>query len=65
LLDQLRDEALTLEKIMREECGIKTRLDIYPGLPHGFWVGFPEASISRKMRQDSVNVLKWLLEQAK
>jgi hypothetical protein len=50
---------------MREECGIKTRLDIYPGLPHGFWAVFPEASFSKKMREDSVNALKWLLEQNK
>jgi hypothetical protein len=38
---------------MREEGGIKTRLNIYPGLPHGFWVVSPKASFSKKMRQDS------------
>ncbi len=64
-LDPLRDEGLILEKVLREDCGVKTRLDIYPGLPHGFWSVFPEASFSKKMRQDSVNGLKWLLEQTK
>jgi acetyl esterase/lipase len=34
-LDPLRDEALIYEEVLRTECGVKTRLDVYPGLPHG------------------------------
>ncbi|KAJ7859869.1 Alpha/Beta hydrolase protein [Mycena leptocephala] len=34
-LDPLRDEVLLYERVLRE-AGVKTRLDIYPGLPHGF-----------------------------
>ena len=33
--DPLRDEALIVERIMREKEGIKTKVDVYPGLPHG------------------------------
>lgn len=36
-MDPLRDDAFIYEKRLQEE-GIKTKLDIYPGLPHGFWV---------------------------
>lgn len=35
--DPLRDEALVYEKVLREEFGVKTKVDVYPGLPHGFW----------------------------
>lgn len=35
-LDLLRDDALIYERVLREEYGIKTKLDIYPGLPHSF-----------------------------
>ncbi|KAJ7805118.1 Alpha/Beta hydrolase protein [Mycena olivaceomarginata] len=34
-LDPLRDEGLLYERLLREQ-GILTRLDIYPGVPHGF-----------------------------
>ena len=34
-MDPLRDEGLIYEHVLREECGVATRLDLYPGLPHG------------------------------
>jgi acetyl esterase/lipase len=39
-MDPLRDEALIYEKVLREDYGVKTKLDVYPGLPHGFWIFF-------------------------
>ena len=33
----VRDESLIYERALREEYGVKTKLDIYPGLPHIFW----------------------------
>ena len=35
--DMVRDESLIYERALREEYGVKTKLDIYPGLPHIFW----------------------------
>lgn len=63
-MDPLRDEALIYEEILREENGVKTKVDIYPGLPHGFWSYFPEAGFSQKLQADCVEGLTWLLEQS-
>lgn len=62
-LDPLRDEALIYEKVLREENGIKTKLDIYPGLPHGFWSFFPTLASSKKLREDILIGVGWLLDQ--
>jgi acetyl esterase/lipase len=61
-MDPLRDETLIYERILREECGVKTRVDLYPGLPHGFWSWFPEAGFSKKQLKDSMEGMAWLLE---
>jgi len=34
-MDPLRDDALVFERELRTECSTKTKLDVYPGLPHG------------------------------
>jgi acetyl esterase/lipase len=60
-MDPLRDEALIYEQILREENGIKTKVDLYPGLPHGFWSWFPEANFSKKLQEDNVKGVSWLL----
>ncbi|CZT08170.1 related to Putative sterigmatocystin biosynthesis lipase/esterase STCI [Rhynchosporium graminicola] len=62
-LDPLRDEAFIYEDILREENGVKTRVDVYPGLPHSFWGRWPEAHFSAKREEDSFKAMKWLLEQ--
>lgn len=33
-LDPLRDEALIYGRVLREEAGVKTKIDIYKGLGH-------------------------------
>ncbi|GKT66778.1 lipase 2 [Colletotrichum tofieldiae] len=62
-LDLLRDEALIYERILREEVGVKTKLDIYPGLPHYFWTNFPRLEKSKQFVEDTVKGVRWLLEQ--
>ncbi|KAH6724390.1 alpha/beta hydrolase fold-3 domain-containing protein [Leptodontidium sp. 2 PMI_412] len=64
-LDPLRDEALIYERVLREESGVKTKLDVYKGLGHYFWTNFPELEMSRTFVEDTVKGMRWLLEQEK
>jgi acetyl esterase/lipase len=61
--DPLRDEALIYEMMLREEEGLKTKVDVYPGLPHGFWSVFPTIESSKRFIEESVKGVQWLLEQ--
>ncbi|KAF7197759.1 AB hydrolase superfamily protein B1A11.02 [Pseudocercospora fuligena] len=61
--DPLRDEALIYERILREKEGVTTKVDVYPGQPHGFNSIFPQMKASKKWHEDSVQGVKWLLEQ--
>lgn len=63
--DPLRDEALIYERVLREDEGLKTKVDVYPGLPHGFWSAFPTLESSKKFVEESVKGVQWLLEQTK
>ncbi|EMC98864.1 hypothetical protein BAUCODRAFT_31136 [Baudoinia panamericana UAMH 10762] len=62
-MDPLRDEAMIFERLLREEEGVKTKLNMYPGLPHGFWSVAPQLKASEKFVQDSVKGVEWLLQQ--
>ena len=62
-LDPLRDEGLIYERVLREEAGVKTKIDVYKGLCHYFWTNFPELEMSRTFVEDTVKGMKWLLEQ--
>lgn len=59
-LDPLRDEALLYEQVLREENDVKTKLSVYPGLPHGFWSVAPQLQCARDFVDDSVEGVKWL-----
>ncbi|GME42209.1 putative lipase 2 protein [Neofusicoccum parvum] len=60
-LDPQRDEDLLFERHLREEYGIETKVDIYPGLSHAFWGFYPQMEVSRKAVGDTVKGLAWLL----
>ncbi|VUC36290.1 unnamed protein product [Clonostachys rosea] len=60
-LDPLRDEALIYERILRINCGIETRVDVYPGLPHMFVPNYPSHSSGPKYGTDTMAGIGWLL----
>ncbi|KAK3666557.1 hypothetical protein LTR22_002501 [Elasticomyces elasticus] len=62
--DPLRDEAIIYERVLREEMGAKTKMYMYPGLPHGFWIIFGALESSRKFRIEQVEGIGWLLNRA-
>ncbi|KAL4244029.1 hypothetical protein ABKN59_010303 [Abortiporus biennis] len=59
--DALQDEGLLYEQILRES-GVRTKIDIYPGLPHGGHFHLYDLPISIKYRRDIIEGTKWLLE---
>ena len=62
-LDPLCDEGLIYERVLREEAGVKTNIDVYKGLGHYFWTNFPELEMSKTFVEDTVKGMRWLLEQ--
>lgn len=62
-MDPLRDEGLIYEYLLREEAGVKTRFDVYPGLPHVGPAYFPMLSQAKKYTKDREDGIKWLQNQ--
>jgi len=58
--DPVRDEALLYEKVLKEQS-VKTSLEVYPGVPHGFHVIFPTLAQSIKWEEDVRKGIRWLL----
>lgn len=59
-LDPTRDSGLIMEQVFKE-AGVATKIDVYPGVPHAFWVLFPELDATKKQNKDAEEGLKWLL----
>lgn len=59
-LDPLRDEALLLERSMREDDGVQTRLSVYTGLPHSFWSFLPQLQCSKDFVNDTIKGVEWM-----
>ncbi|KAG7088742.1 hypothetical protein E1B28_012710 [Marasmius oreades] len=63
-MDPWRDEAFLYEKVLKE-AGVPTRLEVYPGVPHGFQASFFNIKQAARLREDFNEGLKWLLEVGK
>jgi acetyl esterase/lipase len=61
-LDVSRDDGLIYERVLREECGVKTRANVYPGFPHCWWAMFSDLESSKQRLDDTVQGVGWLLE---
>ena len=59
----VRDGSLIYERALREEYGVKMKLDIYPGLPHIFWNHFADLNATKKHYQDTIEGFEWLLNE--
>ena len=64
-MDISRDDSLIYEKVLREECKIATRTDLYEGFGHCWWNMFTEIKMSQKRMVDSVEGVGWLLDLTK
>ncbi|KAM0548757.1 hypothetical protein ACHAPJ_009753 [Fusarium lateritium] len=62
-LDALRDDALIMETELRNKWGKKTKVDMYPGLPHIFWMNYLEHSKTPVYTEDTLRGIGWLLDE--
>lgn len=60
-LDMSRDDGLIYERVLREECGVPTRLDLYSGWGHCWWAMFPDLEMTGRRMKDTVAGVGWLL----
>jgi acetyl esterase/lipase len=59
-MDPLRDEGLCYEKLIREDSGVVTKLQIYPGFGHMFWTNYPQLEKSNEFVKDTLEGIRWL-----
>ena len=56
----LRDDGLIYSRVLQEN-GTKTKLDAYPGTPHGAFSFFRDLTSSKKCMVDMAKGIAWLL----
>lgn len=59
-MDPLRDDGLIYEAVAREK-GVVTRMDVYAGMPHGFFFYFPALKESVRFLKETYLNMAWLL----
>ncbi|CAK3998332.1 related to sterigmatocystin biosynthesis lipase esterase STCI [Lecanosticta acicola] len=59
--DPNRDEQLILDDLLKK-AGIETRLDVYKGLPHCFWIALRHLPESTRWERETVEGFTWLLQ---
>ncbi|GAW21629.1 hypothetical protein ANO14919_111520 [Xylariales sp. No.14919] len=59
--DPFRDCTLIMEKVWRD-AGVSTKIDVYPDMPHVFWVLGLQIEETVKHEKDSEEGLVWLLK---
>ncbi|KAK2593440.1 hypothetical protein QQS21_008857 [Conoideocrella luteorostrata] len=59
--DPRRDEALLFRELLGE-AGLATKMDVYAGLPHGFWTTCPDLVASKDWLERLVDAMQWMIE---
>jgi acetyl esterase/lipase len=61
--DPLRDDGIIYARVL-QKAGIPVRLDIYPGVPHGFAGVYPMIPLAQKYEKDVQAGVAWLLNRS-
>lgn len=60
-LDGSRDEAFIYQDLL-EKDGVSTKVHLFPGLPHCFWLSLRDLKASSEWKTHTVEGFKWLLQ---
>lgn len=63
-LDPWRDGGFIYKREL-EKAGCTVKLDCYPGMPHSWWTTYPQVSRTQDWLRDTIDGMKWLLNQPK